>query len=568
MIHKNVILDIPEDKCYKNTIKGKTYLLYEVGSEYVPGKKYNKKFRVVIGRVCDDDGSKFHPNRNYFEQYPNADQSLLDQSEKEPDRSPVMKIGMYLVIKQILEQAQLTEVINSLSVENRGLLMDLVAYMITEQTNVLQHFEIYSYNHPLFTKGMKRYSDSSISKFLKEFDYSQIQFFLDAWHVLNQSASETIYLSYDSTNKVCQSENIQDVDFGNAKVDVGKPIVNIAMAFNYSNKLPVYYEEYNGSIVDVAQLKAMVNKLKAMGFKNVVFILDRGYCSRENINYLIDNDYECIVMNRGSKATIDNIINLHKGQFENVYDYKIDKENIYSITDKRSFYNAKKELNYHLYYSPAKYSIESTEFLDSIDEMKHHVKKHTNTEKEFPKSYNKYLDIMRDKDNVIAAVRPKGKAIDAEISKLGYFEILTSQDMSSEDAYNLYKRRDASEKAFRSDKSFMGNNAIRVHSAESMKTKNFISFIALIVYQCIYNRLSEYKAENNIKKNYYNTQSFIKLIDEITVVKLGNGTYKPVSALTSKQKQLLTAIGIKPSDFEKHITEICKELTDLKKKWE
>lgn len=49
------------------------------------------------------------------------------------------------------------------------------------------------------------------------------------------------------------------------------------------------------------------------------------------------------------------------------------------------------------------------------------------------------------------------------------------------EAFNKYSGRDKSEKLFRSGKSFLGGDAMRVHSESSLAFKTFINFLALIV---------------------------------------------------------------------------------------
>ncbi len=52
-----------------------------------------------------------------------------------------------------------------------------------------------------------------------------------------------------------------------------------------------------------------------------------------------------------------------------------------------------------------------------------------------------------------------------------YFSIVTSERMTAKEAIDLYKSRDASEKLFRGDKSYLGNSCLRVHSDEAAKEK-------------------------------------------------------------------------------------------------
>ena len=66
--------------------------------------------------------------------------------------------------------------------------------------------------------------------------------------------------------------------------------------------------------------------------------------------------------------------------------------------------------------------------------------------------------------------------IERELSLAGYFAIISSDNLTAREAIELYKSRDASEKLFRSDKSYLGNKSMRVASEESLESKTFIQF--------------------------------------------------------------------------------------------
>ena len=55
-----------------------------------------------------------------------------------------------------------------------------------------------------------------------------------------------------------------------------------------------------------------------------------------------------------------------------------------------------------------------------------------------------------------------------------YFVIITSEEMTAAEALELYKSRDASEKLFRGDKSYLGNRSCRNYFVESVEAKIFI----------------------------------------------------------------------------------------------
>ena len=97
-----------------------------------------------------------------------------------------------------------------------ALLLDLASYSIVEESNVAQHYPDYAYNHPLYSSGMKIYSDASVSDFFKSITKDKSTGFLNEWNA-KRNRRERIYISYDSTNKNCQAGEIELAEFGHAK---------------------------------------------------------------------------------------------------------------------------------------------------------------------------------------------------------------------------------------------------------------------------------------------------------------------------------------------------------------
>lgn len=121
--------------------------------------------------------------------------------------------------------------------------------------------------------------------------------------------------------------------------------------------------------------------------------------------------------------------------------------------------------------------------------------KYEGTNVAFPANIKKYFDLIYyhegQKDQKFLYTREKTDVIDEEIRLCGYFVIVTSEKMTAEEAVRLYKSRDASEKLFRGEKSYLGNKSLRVHSQESAEAKIFIEFVALIIRNHIYTLLKD-----------------------------------------------------------------------------
>lgn len=114
-----------------------------------------------------------------------------------------------------------------------------------------------------------------------------------------------------------------------------------------------------------------------------------------------------------------------------------------------------------------------------------------------------------------------------------------------------YKGRDISEKLFRSDKTFIGSRSERVHSSESMSSKIFIEFIALIVRNRIYNLLKEQMMRTASKQKYMTFPAAIRELEKIEMVRRNNGAYKLDHAVTKTPKIILSSFGLNETDISK-----------------
>ena len=160
--------------------------------------------------------------------------------------------------------------------------MDFAAYSIITEDSAAQYYPDYAYNHALFTQDMAIFSDTKISNLLQDMPEDISSRFLNEWN-RKHDHRQRIYISYDFTNKNSQAGELELVEFGHPKDDKGLPVFGYSTAYDRTNSIPLFYEQYPGSIVDVSQLEFMLGKASAYGYANSTFILDRGYFSKPNI---------------------------------------------------------------------------------------------------------------------------------------------------------------------------------------------------------------------------------------------------------------------------------------------
>ena len=539
-------VDIPvvPGKLVRKNRGGHTYIEYEYDRIYDPVKQYTYPKRASIGRVDPEDPTKMTPNENFLKYFPDAE---IPEETDRSERSPYLNIGTYVVLHKLIQDCKLKEILDEyMDEKDTGFLLDLACYSIIEENNAGQYYPDYAYEHALFTPDMKIYTDSKVSDFLHGLKPEQSVGFLNSWNK-SKNKRQKIYLSYDSTNKNCQAGDIDLVEYGNAKVDAGLPIFNYLVACDSANREPLFYELYPGSLNDVSQLICMIDKAHGYGYRNIGFILDRGYFSKKNLAYMDQNGYSFLIMVKGMKDFIRGIIEENQGDFENSRGRYIDRYDVYGTTVKRFLCEGDtKKRNFHIYYSDGKAYSEKQEIKQRIRRLKKYLDSCVGKEcVPFGPEIRKYFHLNYEKDGkTLKLVEENTSAVEKELSLAGYFAIVSSDNMTAREAIELYKSRDASEKLFRSDKSYLGNKSMRVHSDEALPSKVFIQFIALILRSRIYTALKE-KSEKMLKKpNYLTVPAALKELEKIVMIRQLDGVYRLDHAVTATQKIILDAFGL------------------------
>ena len=138
--------------------------------------------------------------------------------------------------------------------------------------------------------------------------------------------------------------------------------------------------------------------------------------------------------------------------------------------------------------------------------------------------------------------------------------------MTAEEALEEYKSRDASEKLFRGDKSYLGNRSYRAHSTESVENKIFIEFVALIIRNKIYTSLKDQMRMNKKKDNYMTVPAAIKELEKIEMIRLSDGNYRLEHAVTSTQKEILKAFNLTGRNVQEQAIGINEELRMIRER--
>jgi len=577
-MYRRITVPIPEGNS-KVTLKrmpdGNTYVYYEYAREYRKDKKYTVPRRACIGKVDPRDPSRMYPNEKSYEYFPSEG---TEDFNTPANRSSCMKVGTHAVLGWLDEGFKIGGWLRGrFGDKDGGLIMDLASYLIITETNSAQHYPSYAYNHALFTPDMRIYSDSKVGRLFSEVSRDDAVAFTEWWNG-SKDHRRKIYVSYDSSNKYCQAGDIDMVECGHSKRGVdGEPIFNLSIAFDVKTRLPLFYEDYLGSIVDVSQLDCMVDKAKALGYRNLGFILDRGYFSRGNIEYLDKNGYPFLLMVKGRKALVSSLVLGVKGSFEDdrecfVWEYSANGTTV----EARLYEGDRRTRFFHIFYSAYRCSLERSGAETMLARLAQELERYRGKDCSDidMEKYEQFFDLSF----LERAVKEKGKertrrilvmfsektaVTQRLISLCGYFCIVSSDRMTAREALVLYKSRDGSEKLFAADKTFIGSRSARVRSEKTLRAKTFVEFIALILRSQIYSQVCDHVKNLRKKRNYLNVVSVVEELEKIELLRVGDGKYHLDHAITARQKEILSIFGKSDSDMKQRCGELAKRLCEI-----
>lgn len=539
-MHRNPV-NLPERTVI---IKGRSgsYVYLTQGVKYSPELKQTRPVRVAIGKLNEE--GKLIPNRNYFEIFP--------YEQNEPgDKADFVIAGPHFVADRISTGNGLKELLETIFKDDSDRILDIATYMMMSENNVMQYFEDYGYNHTLFSA--ENFDDNAIGRLFKKIKVKDIDLFIRSW--VHMHVEKQIYVAYDPTNMNSAAGNLELAEYGHAKDRDELPQVNLSIGYNQTDQVPLFYELFPGSIIDNTECEKMVERARQYGCREIGFILDRGYFSLRNIRYFEKHNYDYILMTKGNAKFIQEAAEEAGAVLKNGYSNYMQGYELYGMTVEKDLFNTGKKEYVHVYYNgieAEKEKITINNRFNKMDEELEKKKEKKIKKAEDVKSYEKYYRLGFDENGYFMNYQRKDNEIMKLINKAGYFAIVTSKKMSAEEALETYRDRDAVEKIFRMEKTYLGNDVFRVHSEEKLESKVFVSFIALIIRNEIYKSLKELYKTN---RKEYTIPKVLKDYERLGVTKLADEKYHIRYRLTNKQKKILKALGATEEEYRKFVNE-------------
>jgi transposase len=513
-LDNSVQVALPEHGIAYKKVSGKVYVYY-VTASYRNAKGNPTCDRISIGRL-DEETGKLIPNRNYYEVYLNKPM---------PVNTGIQDFGTADVFEKVTVKLGVRKLLRRYFPENEKEMLTAAQYMLS-QGNVMYYLDEYTQTHKTAQKGSM--SNEMCSKMFAALRQEDMQLFFREW--MKQKKS-TEYVAYDVTSISSYSTGIRDLEWGYNRDKERLPQINMGMYYGEECGLPLYYRVYPGSISDKAHLKYMIADNEFINGKRTRFVMDRGFYSKENLQYLTAGGYRFIIALPGSLKYVRELIGKHGQDLVNHSKYLLGSGQPYGKSFETEVLGFR--MNVHLYYDPEKALRESAALYELLEAQENDLR---GMEEPPDKKlhYDKYFRINRTKDGKLGFVR-NFEAIDEELRCSGFFLIAeTDFKKTTAEILEIYRRRDVVEKSFDSLKNELDMKRMRSHRSQTAEGKIFVSFLALVVQSYLLKQLKPYMRKNNLTLH-----SILLELDKMKTIQYpGSHTPRLLNPPTKRQREI------------------------------
>lgn len=256
--------------------------------------------------------------------------------------------------------------------------------------------------------------------------------------LINESTGE---IAIDGHDIKSSSHENNLADKGNKFNTMKDMQLNVLMAFDINTEKPLTSRMYPGSLLDKSSVQDL---LSTSNFKNALFIIDRGFYSKENIKLFSDNGNSYII------PLLPNLLDYKKA----TEDMKLSNVFVYEKNKKRTTVEYKKmqldkNTKIFIYRDLSQSAKDSADYLKNIE---------LNPEKYTIEKYNEVKDFF------------------------GVLVIQTNLDKSSKEIYELYKKRWAIETFFNYFKNTIDINSLGINNYYATQGLSFIMLIVGLIH--------------------------------------------------------------------------------------
>lgn len=515
---------------YINHSDGRVFLMSEDG--------LGKKKRIVIGRATSE--TMMHPNDLFRYLYPALwSEYYSDQDLPEHE----LHIGMFALSLGIGYRTHLYPILQKIyGPLYSNAIMDYAMYSIMDRSDTTQLFPDRMAGEVLFSKEV--YSDSWYSElFRTHMSGDQNHCFRMEWlKVCSDRGITKAWISIDGSNNDCEVTESKLCEKGSAKSHTNSDIVSFIWALDVKTGIPITYFVNNGGMVDSKAFQEMAAFLSGAGIEIEGVILDRGFCTHDVFQMLLQCGYPYVIMLKSDTYGHTKMMEQHAADIKWNVQHIVSDSGLFGIAEEQKMFGNHPETSWiNLYYDGANGTSRSITLIKKIRAAVRQMKETilNGGKPSVPKDLSSYLSVK--KNGRCWKVEYNYNAWQKALDEKGFCSIASSGNYGPETVNRLYHLRDISEKQYMIMKSQLGYNVTRVHTDEGIEGKFALCFISSVIRSEIYRACKILGQDTN---------HMIREIDRVVLVLMTDGLYASINNLTARQKDLLDAFGIQPQHFK------------------
>lgn len=365
---------------------------------------------------------------------------------------------------------------------------------------------------------------------------------LDFSRALIQRTSTTRTLIYDITSLSSYSQNINLLEYGYNRDGLDLPQVNLSLIVDKDLGIPLMYDVYPGSIVDVSTLKNTIKKIKSQGVRDYTLIMDRGFFSTSNIEELASSNLSFIIPPASTLKSVKEAISAIHSSIDDPQYLKLhQKEPLFVMPVKINI--GEICLDGYAYYDQRREQQERSTLYKRLYDLMERLK--SLNLKPWMNPGEVFREIARKDAKFIEwraidgkfEVALKKNAISQAVNKLGKFILLYRGRFSWEECLSLYRGKDTVEKGFDILKNDIDLMPAHVRTDNTLRGYLFIAFLALILRMKLMKRM----VDTGLSKRF-SIEGLLTELEKIKVLILPDGQ-KITTEVTKKQREILDTLN-------------------------
>lgn len=449
--------------------------------------------------------------------------------------------GEFVPLLPIIQGLRMEEILGSFLPEKDAKALLALALNRVVRPLAMSHIESW-YDGTVLSRmyGELPLSSQSLSNLLHRVGESDLPGEFASQIIRDVGTSAT--LIYDLTSLSSYSKLIRLLEYGYNRDGLSLPQVNLSVIIDKTLGIPVMYDLYPGSLVDVSTLKNTIKKLKALGVEEFTLVLDRGFFSTPNLEELITNSLFFIIPASLTFRPVKQLLS-------NIHHDITDPNNLRLYGGEPLFVmpvNLKlgdMMVKGYGYYSPKREHDERELFYRRL----HDVAARLKTIK-----LRRWMDAKEVVTNVVGHLTPyikwkvvnsgfdvaiRPKAVSQRVNRMGKFIILYRGSFDWEECLSTYREKDVIEKGFDILKNDLELLPVNVQKESTLRGFLFIGFLALMVRM----RFMKLMRESGLTEKH-TFQGIMLELEKIKKIELSNGETL-TTELTKRHKDILEKLN-------------------------